>query len=102
MTADRFDRSNTKRDRSDGFPAPVKPLAEMTSEEKQQYARDVRRWLRDGEIRRGRKRPRSMRETEIWLEGVERRHGGRQPQGNTPSFGERQGNGEQTEQSSRG
>jgi hypothetical protein len=67
----------------DDFPAPGKPVTEMTPEEKQQYARGVRSWLRDGEIRRGRKKPRSMRETEIWLEGVERRHGGRQSPGKT-------------------
>ena len=39
MTAERFDRSNAKRDRRDDFPKPDKPLTEMTSEEKQRYAR---------------------------------------------------------------
>jgi hypothetical protein len=48
-------------------------LAEMTDEERAAALRDVRRWLRDGSIRGGQKRPRTMRETEIWLEGVERR-----------------------------
>lgn len=63
--------------RPDDFPEPSKPVTEMTSAEKLQYARDLRRWLRDGEVRRGRKKPRTMRETEIFLEGAERRHGRR-------------------------
>lgn len=50
-----------------------KSLTEMTAEERAAALRDVRRWLRDRSIRGGQKRPRTMRETEIWLEGVDRR-----------------------------
>lgn len=34
----------------------------------------VRRWLRDDEIRRGKRRPRSQRETAIWLAGLAERY----------------------------
>ncbi len=59
--------------RKDPPPQWGKSLTDMTPEERGAAMRDVRRWLRDRSIRGGQKRPRTMRETEIWLEGVERR-----------------------------
>jgi hypothetical protein len=59
--------------RGDPPPEWDKPVTEMTPEERAAAARDLRRWLRDRSIRGGQKRPRTMRETEIWLQGVERR-----------------------------
>lgn len=38
---------------------------------------ELRRWLRDDEVWRGRCRPRTQRETEIWLAGVDARYGPR-------------------------
>jgi single-strand DNA-binding protein len=37
------------------------------------YLRQLRRALRDDEIRRGKRRPRSMREMEIWRDGMAER-----------------------------
>lgn len=51
------------------FPEPGKPLAEMTASEKAAYLRQLRRVLRDDEVRRGIRTPRTMREIEIWREG---------------------------------
>lgn len=51
------------------FPEPDKPLAEMTSAERDAYARKLRRALRDNEVRSGTRRPNTMREMEIWREG---------------------------------
>ena len=74
--------------RPDGFPEPAKPVAEMTPEEKQQFARDIRRWSRDGQIRSGKKKPRTMRETELFLEGAEQRFGRRQARSDRLTDGE--------------
>jgi hypothetical protein len=45
---------------------PDKPPAEMTPSELAAYMAKVRRTLRDDEVRRGARRPRTMREVEIW------------------------------------
>jgi hypothetical protein len=56
------------------LPDPPKPVAEMTAEEQRAYLRSVLRVIRDDQVRRGSRRPRTMRETEIMLEGsAERR-----------------------------
>ncbi|HEY3772158.1 MAG TPA: hypothetical protein VGL69_04125 [Solirubrobacteraceae bacterium] len=47
---------------------PEKPLGEMTPAERAAYLAQVRRALRDDEVRRGARPPRSMREIEIWRE----------------------------------
>jgi hypothetical protein len=41
----------------------------MTAAERQAHFRKLRRALRDHEVRRGVRRPNTMRETEIWREG---------------------------------
>jgi hypothetical protein len=51
------------------FPEPSKPVAEMTAAERAAYTTALRRALRDDEVRRGRRPPRSMREVEIWRGG---------------------------------
>ena len=48
------------------FPEPSKPLTEMTAAERACTPPSLRRTLRDDEVRRGRRAPRSMREVEIW------------------------------------
>jgi hypothetical protein len=48
------------------FPKPSKPLTEMTQAERSAYTAQLRRALRDDEVRRGRRPPKSMREFEIW------------------------------------
>jgi hypothetical protein len=52
------------------FPEPSKPLTEMTPEERLAYAKSLQRALRDDDIRRGRRPPRSMREVEIWHQAL--------------------------------
>jgi hypothetical protein len=47
---------------------PEKPLSEMTPDERSAYTARLRRTLRDEEIRLGTRRPRSIREFEIWHE----------------------------------
>jgi hypothetical protein len=53
-------------------PPPIeeqeKPLGEMTPAERAAYLAQVRRTLREDEIRRGARPPRSLREFEIWRE----------------------------------
>ena len=51
------------------LPEPGKPLVEMSSTERAAYTRKLRRALRDHEVRRGVRRPGTMREMEIWREG---------------------------------
>jgi len=65
----------TRRRDFDSMPERSKPLDEMTPDEVRQYARDLRRWMRDGDVRAGRRAPRTMRETELWLAGQEKRRG---------------------------
>jgi hypothetical protein len=55
------------------MPEPGKPVAEMTSEERTKYARSLQRWLRDQDVAAGRRAPKNMRETGIWLEGMRER-----------------------------
>lgn len=50
----------------------------------------VRRWLRDDEIRRGKRRPRTHRETEIWLAGLAERFGLRDDEPDGGSIGRTQ------------
>ena len=45
---------------------PDKSAGEMTSAERAEYVRKLRRAVRDDEVRRGARAPRTMRETEIW------------------------------------
>jgi len=60
------------RRRPEPIEEPEKPFEQMTDDEKRaDLTRDLRK-VRDGEVRRGR-RPRSMRETRLWLEGHEAR-----------------------------
>jgi hypothetical protein len=47
---------------------PPKPLSEMTRGELDSWRRQFFRTMRDDEISRGTRRPRSMREVEIWRE----------------------------------
>ncbi|MGI8452132.1 MAG: hypothetical protein ACR2MP_34095 [Streptosporangiaceae bacterium] len=61
------------RRQDDGPPTPEKPLTEMTPQELDAFRRSFNRWRRDRDVRSGRRKPRSMRETEIFLDGVERR-----------------------------
>lgn len=57
------------------LPELPKPLKEMTVGELADYRRQFLRALRDDEVRRGVRRPRTMRETEIMLAGfAEREH----------------------------
>jgi hypothetical protein len=51
------------------LPEPDKPLAEMTPAERDAYTRAVMRVIRDDEVRRGARRPRTMREIELAREG---------------------------------
>jgi hypothetical protein len=57
------------RRRPPPLPDPGKPLAEMTAAERAASLRSMLRAIRDDEIRRGSRRPRSMREVEIWRQG---------------------------------
>jgi hypothetical protein len=52
------------------LPGRDEPLAEMTADERAAYLTAVRRALRDDEVRRGKRRPKTMREFEIWQEGL--------------------------------
>jgi hypothetical protein len=47
---------------------PDKPITDMTPEQLAGYMAKVRRALRDDEVRRGARRPRTMREVELWRE----------------------------------
>jgi hypothetical protein len=47
---------------------PDKPVGEMPPTELAAYAARLRRTLRDDEVRRGARRPRSAREFEIWTQ----------------------------------
>jgi hypothetical protein len=75
MTDDR-ERSQAKKTvdaRSAALPPlPDKPLTEMTRDELMKWRRDLSRWQRDRAVRSGRVAPRTMRETEIWLEAGRR------------------------------
>ena len=51
------------------LPEPEKPVREMTSAKRGAYVRDLRRALRDDEVRSGSRRPQTMREFEIAREG---------------------------------
>jgi hypothetical protein len=51
-------------------PEPDKPLAEMTAEERVAYLRKLRRWIRDNEVYRGARAPRTMREIELRRQGA--------------------------------
>jgi hypothetical protein len=75
-------RREARREALAQFPAPPKPLAEMTPDERAAYAASLRRVLRDDEVRRGSRRPKSMREVEIWREAfVDGDEQGQQPGG---------------------
>lgn len=50
------------------LPEPGKPVAEMTADERAAYVTALRQALRDDEVRRGKRKPRTMRETEIFLD----------------------------------
>jgi hypothetical protein len=63
------------------FPEPSKPVTEMTPDERAAYTAQLRRALRDDEIRRGTRPPRSMREVEIWCETLPRGGCAEQPDG---------------------
>lgn len=52
------------------FPCVRQPVLEMTPTERDAYTTSLRRALRDDEVRRGRRPPRSMRETEIWRQAL--------------------------------
>jgi hypothetical protein len=52
------------------LPEPGKPVAEMTAAERAAYVTALRRALRDDEVRHGKRKPRTMRETEIFLQGL--------------------------------
>lgn len=52
------------------FPEPPKPVTEMTAAERAEYTSRLRRTLRDDEVRRGARPPRSLREFEIWREAL--------------------------------
>jgi hypothetical protein len=58
------------RRRPEPIEEPEKPWEEMTDDEKRAYLARVQRGTRDGEVRRGRRPPRSMRETEIWHQAL--------------------------------
>lgn len=61
------------RRRMPDFPEPDKPAAEMTPAEQSAYARAILRSIRDDQVRRGSKRPQTMREVELAHQGfVER------------------------------
>lgn len=45
------------------------------SDDRPRDIRDVRRWLRDDALRRGKARPRTMREWEVWNAGLRDRLG---------------------------
>ena len=47
---------------------PDKPVSEMTPTERAAYARQIQRAMRDDEVRRGVRPPKTMREMEIWHE----------------------------------
>jgi hypothetical protein len=63
-------RREARREALAQFPAPEKPLAEMTSSERAACAASLRRVLRDDEVRRGKRKPKTMREFEIWRESL--------------------------------
>ncbi len=52
------------------LPEPSKPVAKMTDAERVAYLTAVRRALRDDEVRRGKRKPKTMRETEIFLQAL--------------------------------
>ncbi|MGH3295761.1 MAG: hypothetical protein ACRDP7_28575 [Trebonia sp.] len=56
------------RTRPPELPKPEKLLTEMTPAELRAYTTQLRRALRDDEVRRGRRRPKTMREFQIWHE----------------------------------
>jgi len=51
------------------LPEPDKPLREMTDAEPAAYVRKVQRAIRDDEVYRGARRPRTMREVDLWRQG---------------------------------
>ncbi len=51
------------------IPEPDKPLSEMTDAERAAYLRQLRRAIRDDEIYRGARPPRTMRELELRRQG---------------------------------
>lgn len=57
------------RRRAPEIPEPPKPLTEMTPAELNTWRRQFFRAMRDDEVRRGARPPRTMRETEIWRAG---------------------------------
>lgn len=52
------------------MPKASKPVSEMTPAERAKYAAQLRRALRDDEVRRGRRAPKTMCEMEIWHEAL--------------------------------
>jgi hypothetical protein len=58
------------RRRPPELPEPEKPVGEMTSEERDEHVRELRRALRDEQVRRGTRPPKTMRETQIWHEAL--------------------------------
>jgi hypothetical protein len=63
-------RMEAERGELPEFPKPSKPLTEMTAAERSAYTAQLRRALRDDEVRQGRRPPRSMREVEIWHQAL--------------------------------
>lgn len=57
------------------LPEPDKPLREMTDAEPAAYVRKVQRAIRDDEVYRGARRPRTMREVDLWRQGPGRARG---------------------------
>jgi hypothetical protein len=56
------------RRRPPELPKPSKPISEMTPAERAVHVAQLRRALRDEEVRRGTRPPKTMREMEIWHE----------------------------------
>lgn len=52
---------------------PDKSMDEMTSKERAAYLTRLRRAVRDDQVRRGARRPKTMREAEIWHEALAER-----------------------------
>jgi hypothetical protein len=74
-----FDRSNLARTRGEATesaePAELPPSTGRIGKTRDigQEIADIRRWLRDDAVRRGKRWPRTHRELEIWRESVARR-----------------------------
>lgn len=51
------------------MPETDKPVREMTDAERAAYVSRVQRAIRDDEVYRGARRPRTMREVDLWRQG---------------------------------